>query len=83
VTAGVLEIPAKQGRGFVIPRLSQEALALLGFLHRAAHGGPQPPQGFEKGYNELLALKLAIRDAGLVKITDLGEAALRERYLRD
>jgi hypothetical protein len=69
--------------GFVIPTLSREALALLGFLHRADHGGPPPPQGFQKGYNELLALEMAIREAGRVKITDKGEAALRARYRRD
>ena len=54
----------------------------MGFLRRADHGGPPPPQGFQKGYNELLALKMAIREAGRVKITDKGEAALRDRYLR-
>ena len=65
----------------MIPTLSQEALALLGFLRRADHGGPPPPQGFQKGYNELLALKMAIREAGRVKITAEGEATLRDRYL--
>ena len=73
---------SKQGR-VVILSLSREALALLGFLHRADHGGPPPPQGFQKGYNELLVLEMAIREAGRVKITDKGEAALRDRYLRD
>ena len=67
----------------MIPTLSQEALALLGFLHRADHGGPPPPQGLHKGYNELLALKMAIREAGRIKITEKGESALRDRYLRD
>jgi len=66
----------------VIPTFSREALALLGFLHRADHGGPPPPQGFQKGYSELLALELAIREAGGVKITDKGESALRDRYPR-
>jgi hypothetical protein len=65
---------------FVISQLSQEALALLGFLHRADHGGPQPPQGFEKGYAELLSLGLAMRESGQIKITDRGEAVLRNRY---
>jgi hypothetical protein len=72
----------KQGR-VMISRLSREALALLGFLHRADHGGPPPPQGFQKGYNELLALEMAIREADRVKITDKGEAAFRDRYRRD
>jgi hypothetical protein len=67
----------------VIPSLSPEGLALLGFLHRADHGGPEAPQGFQKGYNELLALKLASLQANRVKITDKGEGTLRDRYLLD
>lgn len=64
----------------MILHLSREALALLGFLHRADHGGPPPPQGFEKGYAELFSLGLASRQSGQIKITDRGEAALRDCY---
>ena len=63
--------------------LSPSAWELLELLHRAAHGGPTPPapDGFQKGYNELLALRLAMRAAECIKITDKGEAALHDRYL--
>jgi hypothetical protein len=63
--------------------LSPNAWELLEFLHRAAHGGPPPPalDGFQQGYNELVALRLAMRAAERMKITDKGEAALRDRYL--
>lgn len=63
--------------------LSAKAWALLELLHRAALGGPLPPalDGFQKGYSELLALKLAMRSAERMKITDKGEAALRDRRL--
>lgn len=67
----------------MIPSLSSEALALLGFLHRAEHGGPPPPRGFEKGYNELLALNLARDDSDRIRITDKGEARLSARYMHD
>jgi hypothetical protein len=64
--------------------LSPKAWALLEVLHRAAHGGPPPPpalKGLQKSYEELLALGLVMRSAERMKITDKGEAALRDRYL--
>lgn len=67
----------------MIPSMSPEALALLGFLHRTEHGGPPPARGFEKAYNELLALNLAKNDTDRIKITDKGDALLRERYFSD
>jgi hypothetical protein len=65
----------------VLPQLSAEAWALLGFLHHAEHGGSPPPRIslFEKAYSELLTLDLAERDRDHIKITPQGEAALLER----
>jgi hypothetical protein len=60
----------------VIPSLSPEALALLRFLHRAEHGGPPPPRGFQKGYKELLVFNLASNGSDRIRITDKGEACL-------
>ena len=61
----------------VVPELSDEAWALLGMIHRASHGGPVAPAGFEQAYAELQAQGLAF---GAI-ITSQGEAALRARYL--
>ena len=61
----------------MVPKLSDEAWALLGIIHRASHGGPLAPAGFVSAYAELQAHRLAF---GLI-ITSKGEAALRERYL--
>ena len=58
------------------PKLSEEAWALLGMLHRSANGGPAAPIGFEKSYAELQSLGFALGNA----ITDKGDEALRERF---
>jgi hypothetical protein len=62
----------------MLPTLSEEAWALLGFLHRTAHGGAMAPRGFEGEYT-------ALEESGLVqhgRITSKGETALIERYAR-
>lgn len=61
----------------MIPKLSDEAWALLGMLHRASHGGPRAPAGFADGYAELQRNGFAIGNA----ITDEGEAVLSARFL--
>jgi hypothetical protein len=78
-------LPSPEARPPYAKALSPIAWALLGFLHRADHGGPSPPalKGLQNGYNELLALNLATHAAKRMKITNEGEAALRDRYLSD
>ena len=61
----------------MVPKLSEEAWALLGILHRANQGDPRSPVSLEKAYAELQAQGLGF---GLI-ITSKGEEALRERYL--
>ena len=61
----------------MVPKLSDEAWALLGILHRASHGGPRAPAGFADGYAELRQHGLVLGNA----ITDEGEAVLSARYL--
>lgn len=60
----------------MVPKLSDEAWALLGLLHRAASGGPPAPAGFENSYAELRSHGFALGNA----ITDKGDEALRERF---
>ena len=60
----------------MIPKLSDEAWALLGLLYRARR---RAPQGFREAYKELLAHGLAEAD----KITEKGEATLRDKYAGD
>jgi hypothetical protein len=62
----------------MLPTLSEEAWALLGFLQRTAHGGAMAPRGFEGEYD-------ALEENGLVQhgqITGKGETALLERYAK-
>ena len=65
-------------------QLSPTSWALLCLLHRAAHGGPTPPDGggaFDNEFTELLANDL-IRPVGRTHVvTEAGENALRERFL--
>ena len=60
----------------MVPKLSEEAWALLGMLHRAASGGPSAPVGFANSYAELQSHGFALGKA----ITDKGDEALRERF---
>jgi hypothetical protein len=63
------------------PALSDEAWALLGLLHSAAHLGTSIPGGLEQAYVELKAHGLVVRAArGGMRISRKGETALRERY---
>jgi hypothetical protein len=65
----------------MLPQLSEPAWALLGVLHRARHGGPQPPAGFVEEYAELRKRRLVVdTPARETQINDAGEAALHERY---
>jgi hypothetical protein len=59
----------------VFPRLSDEAWALLGLLHRK---GTRVVEGFESAYAELRANALMNGDT----ISERGEQVLRARYLR-
>ena len=59
------------------PKLSDEAWALLGMLHRSVNEGPSAPAGFKNSYVELQSHGFAIGNA----ITEKGDAALRERFL--
>lgn len=61
----------------MVPKLSDEAWALLGMLHRANHGGPRAPTGFADAYADLRGHGFALGNA----ITDKGDEALRERFL--
>jgi hypothetical protein len=61
----------------MVPKLSDEAWALLGMLHRAVSGGPPAPLGFENSYAELQSHGFALGNT----ITDKGDQALRERFL--
>jgi hypothetical protein len=63
--------------------LSGESWTLLSMLHRAAHSGTIAPPGSEKAYQELEFHQFARNVSGCGwTITEEGEAALRERYLR-
>jgi hypothetical protein len=65
----------------MVPVLSPTAWALLGLLHRSAHGGPAAPRGFEEENAELRRNGLAMKNAlGEMQITGEGEAALRKRF---
>ena len=59
----------------MIPNLSDEAWALLGLLYRGRRRTP----GFRESYEELRAHGLAEEN----KITEKGEAALRDKYASD
>ena len=59
----------------MIPKLSDEAWALLGLLYRGRRRTP----GFRVAYEELRAHGLAEAN----KITEKGEAALRDKHLED
>ena len=68
----------------MVTDLSDEAWALLGMLHRAFHGGPPSPDGFVDAYSELHALGLAtLVTPYKFQITDAGERAVEEHFLRD
>lgn len=73
------EGPARQ-EATVAPEISPAAVALLGVLHRAKHGGPPPPGGMDTEYNELLTFGLATFIGNRPFITIDGERALREHF---
>ena len=54
-----------------------------GRVEKTSAGIPPALDGFRKGYNELLVLKLATRTAERMEITERGEEALRARHLRN
>jgi hypothetical protein len=58
----------------MIPRLSDEAWALLGLLYRAGRG--RAPKGFRDAYKELRANGLVEENT----ITEKGEATLRDKF---
>jgi hypothetical protein len=66
--------------------LGPEEWALLGFIHRHTHGGPQPPDpqsaAFAGCYAKLLSLRLIERSHRRATwvITDEGDRALLARY---
>ena len=64
--------------------LSPASWALLCLLHRAAHGGPKPPDGggaFHDEFAELRAYDLIKTVCNSHAVTEAGEAALRGRFL--
>ena len=75
------ETPRKQP---LAVELSPTSWALLCLLHRAAHGGPRPPDGggaFDNEFAELRANDLIKAVGNTHVVTETGETALRERFL--